>query len=259
MSDPLDDVNPTSAWSAAEYAQNGRFVATHGETVLGMLAAADGERILDVGCGDGALTRRIAESGAEVVGVDASPELVAAAIAAGTTAILGDAQSMTFDSEFDAVFSNAALHWMLQPDAVAARMFAALRPGGRLVVEFGGFGNVAAVRTALSCAMSEFGFPDADPGQYYPTATGYAAVLAAVGFRAVDTAIVPRQTALPGTMTDWLRTFRGGFLAHHGVPHDRQSAIIERTSRLLEPVLYDRDQGQWYADYVRLRATARRP
>lgn len=255
----MTQVNPTSRWSADDYANNARFVADHGSPVLGLLAARAGEDILDVGCGDGALTLRIAATGAHVVGIDASAELVAAAQAAGVDAVVGDAQTMTYEAAFDAVFSNAALHWMLAADQVAARMFAALRPGGRLAVEFGGFGNIGAIRTALTAVMARHGFTDADPGQYYPTVEAYTEVLSGAGFVAVAAELIPRQTLLPAGMAEWMRTFRQGFLDANGVPPDTAATIIAEACALLEPALRDPGTGRWYADYVRLRVSARRP
>ncbi len=251
------NTNPTSQWDADDYRTHGRFVAEHGAAVLALLDPRPGEHILDLGCGDGALTAEISAAGATVVGLDASAELVAAARKAGIDARVGDGARLPFTQEFDAVFSNAALHWMLDPAPVAKGMFTALRPGGRLAAEFGGFGNIAAIRTALAAAMTQHGYPDADPGQYYPTASEYASVLAAAGFTSVQAELIPRQTRLPATMTDWLRTFRQGFLDAHDIPAELQSAIIADAVALLDPVL--RDGTTWYADYVRLRVTATRP
>lgn len=246
--------NPTNRWDASDYSTHGRFVAQHGSAVLALLDPQPGERILDLGCGDGALTQAIVAAGAAVVGVDASPELVAAARDLGLDARVGDGAHLDFSAEFDAVFSNAALHWMLAPAPVATGMFTALRPGGRLAVEFGGFGNIAAIRTALAAAMAQHGFAGADPGQYYPTPAAYTEVLAGAGFVDIHADLIPRQTRLPGMMTDWLRTFRQGFLEAHQVPEPQQTQVIATAVALLDPVL--RDGSTWYADYVRLRVTA---
>ncbi|MEI2717949.1 MAG: class I SAM-dependent methyltransferase [Candidatus Nanopelagicales bacterium] len=253
------DINPTSRWRADDYASHGRFVSAHGDVILRLLDPRPGERILDVGCGDGALTQRIVAMGAQVTGIDSSPELVAVAGAAGIDARVGDAQNMEFAGEFDAVFSNAALHWMLHPNAVARAMFIALRPGGRLAAEFGGFGNIAAIRTALTASLAGHGFDGADPGQYYPTVEQYHGVLAGAGFIDIDAELVPRQTLLPGDMADWLRTFRQGFLDSLDVPAEVQRTVISDTCGLLAPVLHDATTDRWYADYVRLRVIARRP
>lgn len=253
------DLNPTNRWRADDYARHGRFVSDHGSVVLGLLDPRPGERILDVGCGDGALTARIADAGANVTGVDASPELVAVAVAAGINAQVADAQQLHYRGDFDAVFSNAALHWVLDPDAAAASMFAALRPGGRLAVEFGGFGNIAAIRTALTAGLADHGIDGANPGQYYPTASQYQDVLGRAGFVGINVELVPRLTLLPGSMADWLRTFRQGFLDSLDVPVEIQRLVISDACRLLAPALHDATSNRWYADYVRLRATARRP
>ena len=141
--------NPASRWVASDYATNAGFVPALGAPVLDLLAPRAGERILDLGCGDGVLTRRIAESGAEVVGVDTSESLLAAARAAGLNARAMSGEALAFDAEYDAVFSNAALHWMLDGAAVAAGVFRALKPGGRFVGEMGGHGNIASLRAAL--------------------------------------------------------------------------------------------------------------
>ncbi len=268
-------VNPTSRWQADQYGSTGAFVPALGEVILTSLGAAPGERVLDVGCGDGALTARIAEGGATVVGVDASPELVAVAQARGLDARLADAAALDFDEEFDAVFSNAALHWILDYQAAAAGMFAALRPGGRLAVEFGGFGNIAAIRTALlavlcregvvvlgdgTAAAQEVPARSMPPDQYYPTAAEYAEVLAEAGFAEVRAELVPRPTPLAHGMVAWLATFRGGLMDTLGVHGARRAAVFEQTAELLRPALCSEFDGDsWWADYVRIRAWAVRP
>lgn len=249
--------NPTSAWRAELYTSVGAFVPALGDAILGALAPQPDERILDVGCGDGALTLRIAEAGARVVGIDADPTLVAAARQRGLDIVFGDAAEMSFESEFDAVFSNAALHWMLRVDDVAQAMYCALRPGGRLAVEFGGFGNIAAIRTALKAVLSSHGYePPAD--QFYPTAEQYAEVLTAAGFVDIETVIVPRPTPLTAGLAVWLETFRGGLFDHLGIFNAHRAEIIESVVDLLNPALQD-STGLWWADYVRIRVFATKP
>ena len=160
----------TQRWDPNRYATSARFVAELGEPLIGLLAPKPGERILDLGCGDGALTEKIVATGATVVGVDASAEMVVAARARGLDARVMDGQSLGFDHEFDAVLSNAALHWMRQPDAVLKGVRRALKPGGRLVAEFGGAGNVASVAEALIEALGRRGIDGrALVPWYYPT------------------------------------------------------------------------------------------
>src|SRR5512142_2028530 len=137
-------------WDPERYARNARFVADLGMPVVELLAPKSGERILDLGCGDGALTEKLVAMGCTVVGVDGSAEQVAAARARGLDCHVMDGEQLTFNNEFDAVFSNAALHWMKRADAVIAGVWRALKPGGRFVAECGGHGNIKAIETALS-------------------------------------------------------------------------------------------------------------
>lgn len=246
-------VNPSSRWRADDYTTSGAFVPALAGQIVATLDARPGERILDVGCGDGLLTDQIRAGGAEVVGIDASPDLVGRARARGLNVVLGDAGDMTFDAEFDAVFSNAALHWMLEPARVADRMYAALRPGGRLAVEFGGFGNIAAIRTALNAALEGRTSND----QYYPDAAQYARVLSDAGFEDVETVLVPRPTRLEHGIVAWLHTFRGGLMDRLELFGAEREKVFTEVAALLEPALLD-SKGTWWADYVRIRATARK-
>lgn len=223
--------------------------------MLGLLNPRPGERILDVGCGDGALTTRIVEAGAHVVGVDMSTELLAVARSRGLDVHWADAAELDYTTEFDAVFSNAALHWVLAPAAAANGMFRALRPGGRLAVEFGGFGNIAAIMTALRAVLGSHGYLKLPPDQYYPTAGEYASVLAAAGFSDVRAELVARPTPLADGMDAWLRTFRQGLLDALGLVPAEQVEVRREVVELLAPALRD-EAGNWIADYVRIRATA---
>ena len=135
-------------WGAEKYEKNARFVSEMTADVLGWLAARPGERILDLGCGDGALTEKLVHSGADLTGADNSEALLAAARKRGVNVVFKDGQALDFEAEFDAVFSNAALHWMPRAEEVVRGVARALKPGGRFVAEFGGHGNVAAIITA---------------------------------------------------------------------------------------------------------------
>lgn len=241
-------------WNAARYQKHAAFVPALGQPVLELLAPQPGERILDLGCGEGALTAVLAEAGAEVVGVDASPELVEAAQARGVDARLGSGEALTFHEEFDAVFSNAALHWMPQADRVIAGVARALKPGGRFVGEMGGHGNVAAIVTALHAALWERGreFGSVYPW-YFPTAEAYAAKLEAAGFSVGQASLIPRPTPLPTGVKGWLGTFAQPFLAR--IDEREQAAVLSEVETLLAPSLRD-EAGRWMADYVRLRFAA---
>jgi trans-aconitate methyltransferase len=242
-------------WDAADYAANARFVSDLGQVVLDLLAPRAGEHLLDLGCGDGALTARLAERGASVVGVDLSTSLLAAARARGIDARLMDAQQLTFDEEFDAVFSNAALHWMPRIDAVLEGVFRALRPGGRFVGEFGGHGCMAAVCTALRAVAARRRVQVEIPW-YFPTAEEFRDRLVSRAFRIVSVQLVPRPTILPSGMEAWLRTF-GGPVFDQLPEMEREPALTE-VVELLRGALCD-THGTWTADYTRLRFQAERP
>ena len=243
---------------ANDYAEHGAFVPALGQVVLDLLEPVPGERILDLGCGDGALTERLVAAGCRVVGVDTSAELLAVAESRELDVRYGDARALDFDREFDAVFSNAVLHWVPEPARAATSMYRALVPGGRVALEFGGFGNIAAILTALRAVLAKRGFLDLPADQYYPTPGQYAAVLAEAGFVDIEAVLVPRQTPLPTGMDGWLRTFRQGFLDVLGLSLADQEAVRAEVVELLRPALCD-VEGNWVADYVRLRVTARRP
>ena len=249
-------MNETSSWDADRYAKSGSFVPALGLAVLDLLDPKPGERVLDLGCGDGVLTDVLAARGAAVVGVDVSPALVERAQERGLDVRLGTGEGLGFDREFDAVFSNAALHWMLDAPAVATGVARALKPGGRFVAEMGGFGNISAVLTALRATMNAHGYRDVDPGQYYPTVVQYQGVLEQAGFTGFEGELIARPTVLPTGMAAWLRTFRQGFLDLHVESVDEQAEIVDETVELLRPFMCD-CEGTWYADYVRLRFSAR--
>ncbi len=242
------------SWNPERYARNARFVSDLGAPVLASLAPQPGERILDLGCGDGALTEKIVAAGAEVVAVDGSPEQVAAARARGLDARVMDGQALTFEREFDAVFSNAAMHWMKRAEAVVSGVARALKPGGRFVGEFGGGDNVARLRRALIAALERRGYDGtaADPW-YFPDDKSYRAVLEAGGFHVDSIALIPRWTPLPGEIEGWLETFGEAFLSR--LPEDARGQAVADVREAVRAELQD-ETGRWHADYVRLRFAA---
>lgn len=247
------------SWNVADYATNAAFVPALGNAALDLIGAGPQDRILDLGCGDGVLTERIAATGASVLGVDSSVDMLEAARARGLDVRQVDGQALPFVEEFSGVFTNAALHWMPDQHAVAAGVFRALRPGGRYVGECGAHMNIAAIRTALRSTLEKHGFsPDAAGGQTYLTADDFRAIHERAGFIRVEPLIIARPTPLPTGIRGWLTTFRGGFLSEAGVPHNLQQMLIDEIEQLLRPILSDRE-GRWTADYVRLRWRAEKP
>jgi trans-aconitate methyltransferase len=258
----MDEPRPvfgTHAWDPSLYAAHAAFVPALGAPVLGLLAPQPGERILDLGCGDGVLTEKLVAAGAIVVGIDADRAMVAAAVERGIDAHFGDARQLGFVSEFDAVFTNAALHWVGAPALVTAGVVRALKPGGRYVGEFGGHGNIAAIRVALRAVLAARGYrTDPQETSYYPTAEAFREILEEAGLTVDYCEIIPRPTPLPSGMLAWLNTFRGGFIDSAGVPPDKRPQVIEDVRALLRPVLAD-EAGNWIADYVRIRFSAHLP
>lgn len=247
----------TQKWDPQAYGQNGAFVHGLAGGVLEWLAAQPDEHILDLGCGDGQLTQRIAATGAIVRGVDASHAMISSARSRGIQADESGAESLPYAAaEFDAVFSNAALHWVREQDAMLSQVHRVLKPGGRFVAEMGGHGNIAAIRVALMAVLARHGFGDHEDGvNYYPTPDAYARRLARHGFKVERMELFPRPTLLAESgMSGWLRTFRGGVL--ESFPQETREAVVNETVELLAPALRDED-GNWTGDYVRLRFIAR--
>jgi trans-aconitate methyltransferase len=244
----------SQTWSPADYLHNAAFVPALGAPLISRLAPRPGERILDLGCGDGTLTEAIAASGARVVGVDSSPEMIAAARARGLDVRLMDATRLAFEAEFDAVFSNAALHWVRDANAAVAGVHRALKPAGRFVAEFGGHTGVAAISVAIRAvlALRQISY---DWPWYFPTADEYRERLETHGFEVEDIRLFPRPTPLPTGMTGWLRTFARALFS--SVPEASRAAIETEIVELLRPSLCDA-AGNWTADYVRLQVVARR-
>jgi trans-aconitate methyltransferase len=250
---------PTQEWNSSRYAENARFVSDLGQPVLGLLNPQPGERILDLGCGDGALTEKMTAIGAEVVGVDASSDMIAASKARGLTAHVADGYALTFNSEFHAVFSNAAIHWMKRdPNAVIQGVHRALKPGGRFVAEMGGFGNVAAINVALCATLDQFGIANAPAFSpwYFPTADEYRERLERANFQIEYIELIPRPTPLPSGMRGWLETFAIPFTK--ALAAEKRSAFLDAVTDKLRPALCD-SRRNWMADYVRLRFLAAKP
>ncbi|QSW99559.1 class I SAM-dependent methyltransferase [Haloterrigena alkaliphila] len=285
----VDEEEESNRWDADDYDDDHSFVYEYGSDVLELLDPEPGERILDLGCGTGHLTARIADAGATTIGVDSAPEMIERAreehavptIDSTPTEpadegsadhsvptdraddsaprfVRADARTLSFEESFDAVFSNAALHWIPDDDqdAVLSRVRDALRPGGRFVAELGGTGNVQQIVDATLAALEARGY-EAETPWYFPSVGEYASRLEAHGFEVRYARLFDRPTELeggPSGMENWLEMF--GDSLFEGLSAAERAAVIDDVETRLEPELYDETSATWTADYRRLRFEA---
>ncbi len=253
--DPYNRVM-TQTWDPVRYASVAAFVPALGSPLLDLLAPRAGERILDLGCGNGTLTAEIAARDCRVVGIDSSPAQVEAARARGLDARVVDGQRLDFEREFDAVFTNAALHWMPSQDLVIAGVWRALRPHGRFVGEFGAAGNVGRIVEALDEELAVLGIDASRHNPWtFPAAAGFREQLTAGGFDVRALEVFARPTRFERELADWLELMAQTFL--DAAPPDARAPLIARVTERLRPALFV--DGAWQLDYVRLRFAARRP
>ena len=248
------DESSRQRWIAKRYATHGRFVSDLAEPLIDILNPKQNELILDLGCGDGALTQKLAFRGIKVIGVDSSLDQILATKERGVAALVMDGHQLGFKGVFDGILTNAALHWMVKPSAVIDGLRDSLKFGGRLVGEMGGVGNIAIIIRALKESMKsrkltkKFNFP-----WYFPKTKEYKKLLESHGFVVKFIQLIERPTTLPGDFSGWLHTFGEPFLLALSV-EDRNEFVSEVTSKL-KPILYE-PHGKWVADYVRLRFSA---
>ncbi|MEG3638446.1 class I SAM-dependent methyltransferase [Magnetococcus sp. PR-3] len=250
------DIKAKQSWQADLYANHGGYVAELGRPLLALLGEVNGKKVLDLGCGDGVLAAQLMAQGAHVVGLDSSSELLEQASKKGVKVVQADGQHFTLSHEFDAVLSNAALHWMPQADAVLRSVHAHLRSKGRFVGEFGGYGNVAAIITAINGVLKQHN-PNhtAQHPWFFPTPENYRQLLEKAGFVVENIQLTPRPTPLGEGIRGWLSTFADPFLAL--APDMDRDHFYAEVEALLKPCLMD-TSGNWMADYVRLRFVAHR-
>jgi trans-aconitate methyltransferase len=250
-------LKPSQRWIADRYASNARFVADLAEPLIDILDPQPDDLILDLGCGDGALTEKIAARAGGVIGVDSSENQVVAAHGRGVDVAVMDGHALSFDNVMDGVFSNAALHWMPRSELVIDGVWRALKPGGRFVGEMGGAGNIQSISGALVEAMIRRGLDgEAAFPWYFPTIADYRDQLTQRGFQVSSIDLISRPTPLPGDIADWFYTFAESFLLT--VPSKERPGFVAEVRDALRPVLLD-DDGVWIADYVRLRFVATKP
>ncbi len=248
----------STLWNANLYDNKHDFVSTYGEDVLEWLQPQQNERILDAGCGTGTLTEKLSESGAIITGIDASQEMITKAKSSfpNIKFLVKDATDFEFDEPFDAVFSNATLHWINEQKKALQCIYNALKEGGRFVFEMGGKHNIESIHTALKGAMTEARFKSFIPAKtnYFPSVAEQCLLLEKVGFTVSNVAYFKRPTELKGEdgMKNWIIQFCTFFFTH--IPADEVDAIINHAVEILKPTNYK--NGKWYGDYVRLRVKA---
>jgi len=246
-------------WNAELYDQKHAFVYQYGESVLELLDVQPGERILDLGCGTGYLTQQINDLGADVVGIDYSPEMIRKAKETypEVSFSVANASSFGFTEPFDAIFSNAALHWVKDHDAMMKCAYHNLKPGGRFVAEMGGKGNVQQLIAATKQVLLKYGYnQQAETAIWrFPSLGEYTCELESHGFRVTFAAHFDRPTALQDgdeSVAKWIAMF--GEQYFEGVPSDQKQLMLKEITEILRPVYYK--DGTWYSDYKRLRFTA---
>lgn len=245
-------------WNAKLYDSKHQFVSNYGEGLISLLNPLEGERILDVGCGTGDLAQQIASYHTQVVGIDAAPTMIEQAKVKypHLNFEVADVTALSYNNAFDAIFSNAALHWVKPQTLAIQSMYNALKKGGRLVVEMGGHGNIQSITTALKQAMNALNFAydeEAFPW-FFPTVAEYTKLLDAQGFSVQYIELYERPTELHGEdgVKNWLKMFSGSLLKHLNET-EKEQVYTEAENRLREHLFID---GKWVADYCRLRFTA---
>lgn len=250
------------SWDAAAYDGKHSFVWKYGEDVIELLNPQAGERILDLGCGTGHLTNQIAARGAEILGIDASPDMIAEAKKAypDLRFEISDAREFVTAQPFDAIFSNAVLHWIRPPERVIERIAANLKPGGRLVAEFGGKGNIQTIERAIDATLKQMSLPPRTEADYnfFPGIAQYSGLLESHGLETTFATLFDRMTPLKegeAGLRNWVKNFRNNIVDR--VPEALRNVFFKGVEERSREELY-RD-GKWSADYRRIRVVARKP
>lgn len=246
-------------WDTQRYLGRHGFIIERGQALVDLLGPKAGERILDLGCGTGDIAATLADRGARVVGVDASPAMIdnARTRFPAIDFRLADAAELPFEAEFDAVYSHAVLHWVLRADDAAIGIARTLKPGGRFVAEFGGHRNCEALETAFASALQRIAGRGYQSPWFFPRLSDYAARLERHGLVVRAAWHFDLPTPLSGD--DGLRQWLLQFLPHQldGLDAAAREAVLAESEAALKPAIW-RD-GAWWADYRRMRVVAEKP
>jgi len=246
----MNNTKETNDWNAKKYNKHADFVSALGMPVVELLNPQKGEKILDLGCGDGTLALELEKFGAEVVAVDLSEDMVAKSKEKGLNAHVMSATELVYENQFDAIFSNAVLHWVKESQLAVKKIHKALKNNGRFVAEFGGYGNIQHIRLAMKEVFSkhkEYG-EFVDPW-YFPTVTEYQEILESVGFKVEQIELIPRPTPIDD-IANWLDIFANGIASN--LTDAQKIEFKHEVKAILKDKIYTTEEG-WVADYVRLR------
>lgn len=248
---------PTNTWNPTLYDQNHSVIIEQGKSLIPLLKPQPGESILDIGCGTGHPTKAIAEAGAHVIGIDNSASMIETARTAYPELefLAADARNFSFPTSFDAVFSNATLHWIPEAEEIVRNIATALKPGGRFVAQFAGKGSVAIIASALQQSLLELGLMEKVPNWYFPSMGEYTSLLEQYGLTVRFAWFFERPTKLESGekgLENWLQTFCGSILQH--LPREVKSQVVKRTEVKARDSLFKEDH--WIADYTWLRIVA---
>ncbi len=237
-------------WDEKNYTENFKFVHEYGEKLLDLLTVPAGSAVVDLGCGNGALTQKLAEK-YRVTGIDRSPEMLARARALypDIDFICADACDFSLERKADAVFSNAVFHWIENQDKLIKNIASNLREGGELVFEFGGKGCADTVHQALYKAFDKYGY-EYMLDFYFRSVGEFAPLLEKYGLKVVYAKLYDRPTAQNGAggLQNWIKMFVT--TAFNGVAESDKDKIIDEAAKICRPYLFR--NGTWYVDYVRL-------
>ncbi|MCP4969433.1 MAG: methyltransferase domain-containing protein [Arcobacter sp.] len=240
-------------WNATKYNKHADFVSNLAMPVIELLNPKKDEKILDLGCGEGTLAVEIKKFNTNVIALDLSEDMVEKAKAKGLEAYVMSATELEFEKDFDAVFSNAVLHWVKDSKTAINKIYAALKDKGRFIAEFGGYGNIK----YLTDAMEEVFNNNPQYGKfnnpwYFPKDIEYKELLESNGFKVEYIEIIPRPTQIDDIL-NWLTVFANGIVSH--LSNEEQENFKKEVREILKPKIYTKKDG-WTADYVRLRLKA---